>query len=128
MNVSRRSLLRTAGVAAVVGFNPITGLWVTKADAQTISIPGLDGQLFLDQTHRQAVAQDWGGAVSRVPVAVLQPGSVNDIVKVVQFCRPLNIKVGARGQAHTAYGQSQVGGGVVIDMSTLASIYSIQPD
>jgi cytokinin dehydrogenase len=127
MKLTRRNALKA--VAAVAGFNPIAGVWVTQADAQTISIPALDGQLLLDLPSRQAVATDFGKAISRVPVAVLKPASVNDIVKMVRFCNQHDLKIAPRGQAHTMYGQSQVrgGAGVTIDMRTLSTIHSITP-
>lgn len=127
MKLSRRHILKTAMAAA--GFDPIAGVWVAKANAQTISIPNLDGQLLLDLPSRQAVATDFGKAISRTPVAVLKPGSVNDIVKMVRFCNENGIKAAPRGQAHTMYGQSQVrgGAGVSIDMRTLHTIHSITP-
>lgn len=129
MKSSRRNLIKTmTAAAAVVGFDPIGGVWVTKANAQTIAIPGLDGQLLLDLPSRQAVATDFGKAISRVPQAVLKPGSVNDIVKMVRFCNDRDLKIAPRGQAHTMYGQSQVrGAGVSIDMRTLNTIHSIGP-
>lgn len=122
-----QSIAAPAAAAVVVGFDPVGGLWVAKANAQTITIPGLDGHLLLDLPSRQAVATDWGKAISQTPKAVLKPGSVTDIVKMVQFCKRFELPVAGRGQGHTAYGQSQVAGGVVIDMTTLKTIYSIQP-
>lgn len=88
-SISRRGLLRSvaapAAAAVVVGFDPVGGLWMSKANAQTISIPGLDGQLLLDLPSRQAVATDWGKAISHTPKAVLKPGSVNDTSKWCSF-------------------------------------------
>jgi cytokinin dehydrogenase len=126
--LNRRTLLQGAAAAlAVVGLDPHTGRWMATADAHTVAVPALDGQLLFDTTSRQAVATDFGRVVSRVPVAVLKPGSVSDIVKMVRFCRWFRLPIGARGQAHTMYGQSQVAGGVVIDMGTLNRIDSIEP-
>jgi len=50
---------------------------------------------------------------------VLEPGSVDDIVRMVGFARQQGIHIGARGQGHTMFGQSLVEAGVVIDMSAL---------
>ena len=58
-------------------------------------------------------------------MAVLLPGSVNDIQKMVRFCANHCIAVGARGQGHTTFGQSQVGGGLVIDMATINQVHAI---
>ena len=46
---------------------------------------------------------------------------------MICFCRRHRIKVAARGQGHTTFGQAQVDGGLVIDMSTLNQIHSIGP-
>jgi FAD/FMN-containing dehydrogenase len=44
---------------------------------------------------------------------------------MVRFCRRHKIQVGARGQGHTTFGQSQVDAGLVIDMTTMNQIHSI---
>jgi cytokinin dehydrogenase len=46
---------------------------------------------------------------------------------MVQFCRRHRIKVATRGQGHTTFGQSQVDGGLVVDMRGLNKIHSIGP-
>ena len=66
-----------------------------------------------------------GISCTAVPIAVLQPGSVNDIVRMVRFAREHHIRVAARGQGHSTQGQAQVDAGVVIDMSFLRRIRSI---
>lgn len=126
MKASRRKfLLNAAATATVAGFDPIRGSWVTSANANTIDTPALDGELLLDLPSRESVATDFGKVIQRVPRAVLKPGSVSDIVKVVRFCNRLRIPVAPRGQAHTMFGQSQVAAGVAIDMRTLNTIHSI---
>jgi cytokinin dehydrogenase len=59
---------------------------------------------------------------------VLRPGSVKDIVKMVRFARKHYLKVAARGQGHSTYGQPQVDAGVVVDMNGLSTIHSIAAD
>jgi hypothetical protein len=44
---------------------------------------------------------------------------------MVRFARRNDIKVAARGQAHSTQGQAQVEAGVVIDMTTLATVHEI---
>lgn len=129
--VSRRMFVQgvvsSAGVLAI-GFDPVQRSWTTKASAQQgISVPNLDGALFTDLETRTEYANDFGNIVHRIPLAVLQPGSVNDVVKMIKFCKKNRIKVAARGQGHSTYGQSQVQGGIVIDMSTLSDIESMGP-
>lgn len=91
------------------------------------NIPSLDGVLLTDNTSRAANAVDVGSIVHHTPLAVLQPGSVEDICKMVHFCRRHGIKVAARGQGHSTFGQPQVENGLIINMSTLNTIRSISP-
>ncbi len=125
--LSRRSVLSGLGAAAVVlGFDPTSRTWVSEAHAATFDrVPALDGELKTDPASLASYAHDVGGFVHNTPVAVLLPGSVQDIQKMIRFCRRLNIKVAIRGQGHTTNGQSQVAGGLVIDMKALNKIHSI---
>ena len=78
-----------------------------------------------DAGARTAVADDFGHLVHRRPVAVLEPGSVEDIARLIRFARRHGIGVAARGEGHAAFGQAQVRGGVVIDMGRLARVHSV---
>src|SRR5919112_132129 len=90
-------------------------------------LPPLDGTLTTDPAALAAAADDFGHIVHRTPVAVLRPGSVEDVVKMVRFAREHGIRVSGRGKGHTAFGQSQAGAGVVVDMTTLNQIHSVGP-
>jgi FAD/FMN-containing dehydrogenase len=74
------------------------------------------------------MARDAGNLIHRTPAAVLRPAAAPDIARMVEYCRRLRIQVAARGQGHTTFGQSQVEGGLVIDMSTLNTIHAIERD
>lgn len=129
-DISRRQVLKGLVVGvAVVGFNPISRLWITDAraggDPFLLDLPKLDGQLLTDLSSREAVGRDIGGLVFETPHAVLRPGSIRDIQRMVRFCREHEIPVAARGQAHTVFGQSQVQDGLSIDMGPLNTIHSI---
>jgi FAD/FMN-containing dehydrogenase len=127
--VTRRHFLGGLGAAVVLGFNPASRSWISVAEAASPfdHVPPLDGVLLTDPASLAADAVDVGNIVHNTPVAVLRPGSVEDIRKMIRFCRRLDIKVGARGQGHTTFGQSQVLGGLVIEMSTLNTIHSLGP-
>src|SRR5262245_22238914 len=106
---SRRAFV--AGVAAgtgtlVLGFDPARRSWVTSAHAAsgTIKIPNLDGQLLTDSTTLAAYGEDFGQIVHNIPIAVLKPGSVQDVVRAVIFCHAHKIKVAMRGQGHSTFG------------------------
>jgi cytokinin dehydrogenase len=119
--VSRRALLSGGLAAAVVlGFDPISRSWVTHARGEdTIDLPPLDGVLLTDDATLTAFTDDQGHIFHRRPVAVLQPGSVDDIARMVRFARQYELEIAARGQGHTMFGQSLVEAGVVVDMSAL---------
>ena len=88
----------------------------------------LAGDLLIDGESRAAAATDAGGLISRSPCAVLRPKSTDDIVRTLQLCRRHGIKVLARGQGHTTFGQAQVADGVVVDMRSLDEIHSVAAD
>jgi cytokinin dehydrogenase len=127
--VGRRAFLTGAAAVAVVAFEPGLG-WVTRADASpgSIQVPGLDGELVVDDASRAEAADDYGNIVHRTPIAVLRPGSVRDIVTMVRFANSHRLQVAMRGQGHSTFGQAQVRGGVVIDSRTLATIHRIDGD
>ncbi len=125
--LNRRQFL--AGAAVVVGFDSLSGRWLSAAAAQSGSfgrVPPLDGVLLTDAATRAADARDEGNIVTQTPAAVLRPGSARDIAAMVQYCRPLGIKVAMRGQAHSTFGQGLTPG-LLIEGSTLASIHSVSP-
>src|SRR5215211_675695 len=131
--ISRRTFLRgtLAGAVVVAGFDTGLRTWVSAAElpnratALAEDFPTFDGVLLLDDASRAAAADDFGHLIHRQPLAVLKPGSVNDVVELIRFARRNNIQVGARGQGHSTQGQAQVEAGVVVDMTTLATVHEI---
>src|SRR5688572_7086693 len=126
----RRVFVQGAGAALVFGFDARARRWVSRAEARHGSafecVPPLDGALVTDPTSLAAAAHDIGDIVHDTPVAVLRPGSVEDIQKMIRFCRRFRIKAAARGQGHTTFGQAQVEGGLVIEMATLSTMHSLR--
>lgn len=128
VKINRRTLLSGAAAATVVAFDPVNLGWLTTADAETgIRVPGLDGELVIDDESRTEAADDYGHLVHRKPIAVLRPGSVRDVQRMVRFAGEHCLTVAMRGQGHSTYGQAQASG-VVIDSRTMATIHSIGPD
>lgn len=144
INMGRRRFMARTGVgiasaaALVVGFDPTAKRWVTEAEAQDASLSGssefsdfaaappLDGSLHFDDATSTADSTDQGNIVHRRPHAVLRPGSVADIAKMVRYCRRHRIQVAPRGTAHTVFGQGLVSG-LLIEMRGLSRIHSISP-
>ncbi len=131
---SRRTFLRNSAAALpVLAFSPSAKAWLTcPGDAvDAIELPDLDGVLLTGAADLAAAADDWGHIVSRTPVAVLLPASIDDVRKAVKFCTTHSIKIGPMsmaGNSHSTNGQSQVEAGLVIDMSGLSDIHAIGPD
>jgi cytokinin dehydrogenase len=130
--VSRRNFLRGAlATVAVAGFDAHFKSWVTAAELASGQVktvegfPSFDGQLLTDEASLAAVADDFGHYIHRRPMAVLRPGSVEDVARLIRFTREHGIQVAARGQGHSTQGQAQVAAGVIIDMSSLATIHEI---
>ncbi|KYC36808.1 oxidoreductase [Scytonema hofmannii PCC 7110] len=127
-NISRRNTLQgLIASAVIVKFDTVNRSWATSANAidSFVNLPPLDGVLYTDDATRANASDDFGHLVHRHPKAVLQPGSIDDIVNIIRFARTHSLKIAARGQGHSCYGQAQVEEGVIIDMSTLNTIHSI---
>ena len=120
------------GGTLVIGLNALPRAFGVSTDtsnsSSVASLPKLDGQLLTDSATLNAFAQDYGQIVHEQPLAVLRPGSVRDIQRMVRFARRYGIRVVARGQGHQPFGQAQVQGGIAIDMSSLQSVRSVSAD
>jgi cytokinin dehydrogenase len=129
-SVSRRQLLGGMAAGSLIAFDLQRRAWVSAAHAQSsaVTIPDLDGELTLEPAALGEAADDFGHIVHRTPVAVLRPGSEQDVVRAVQFAKQHGLTVAMRGQAHSTYGQAQAQGGIVIDSRTLATIHAISPE
>jgi FAD/FMN-containing dehydrogenase len=105
-------------------------MWVSSAKAAGPfdHVPPLDGVLLTDAAAVAPYAVDVGNAIHRTPAAVLHAASVDDIRVMIRFCARRRIRVAARGQGHTTHGQSQVSGGLVIDMGGFDAIHDIAQD
>ena len=115
-NRSRRSFIKGAiASAAIVGFDLSNRRWLTASGVKTAvamapDFPSFEGMLYTDpagSAQLDAAADDFGHIVKHRPIAVLHPGSINDIVVMIQFARQYEIQVSARGQGHATQGQSQ---------------------
>lgn len=127
--ISRREFTRRLATAAsgtaVVGMQPsCTTLQANPSKGQQLrnDLATLRGELLTDEASRQAAAVDFGRMVHRLPIAVLKPASVQDVVELVRYASPRGIKLAMRGNGNSMLGQAQSQDGVVIDSSTLNSV------
>lgn len=126
--ISRRGMLTAmASFAVVTGYDPLAGSWLSEAQAAPCHpIPHLDGELLVDGASVSPFGEDLGNMVQHRPYAVLFPGSVEDIQKMIRFAGRHGLHVAARGQGHATFGQAQARGGIIINMSSLNTIHSIR--
>jgi FAD/FMN-containing dehydrogenase len=134
--LSRRAVLEGLAASVAVGWSASAGSWVTAADApatDVATVPPLDGVLETAPAVLGRFAHDFGNIRGGTPRAVLRPGSVNDIVKMVRFARQAGLTIAMNGQSgtgadlesHSNYGQAAVPGGIAIDARALSRIHSV---
>ncbi len=132
--LNRRTFMSSlAAATAILAFSPSARAWLPQPHAtpDAVPLPSLDGQLLFAPDDLASAADDFGHILHRTPVAVLLPGSVDDIRAMIRFAHAHNIQVGGMsmiGNTHSVYGQSQVEAGIVINMASLATIHSIDAD
>lgn len=88
----------------------------------------LEDRLAIDAPARAAMARDAGNLVSRLPRGVYHPTTVGELADVVRWCGRRGVRLAARGQGHSMFGQSQVADGVVVDMSGLRRVDELTDD
>lgn len=137
--LSRRNLLK--GIAAgvtVVGWSALDRAWIPAgaseaARAGVQRLPPLDGTVEMSPAALAAFSGDFGRLVTGTPTAVLRPGSVKDIVKMVRYARRNGLTIAMNGQSgtddgresHSNFGQALVPGGIAIDARRLRTIHTI---
>ena len=105
------------------------GAWLLAAQRRPFeSLPKLDGSILLDEASRQAASHDVGLNDQEVPAAVLRPSSEEDVVRLVRFANEHRLPIAMRGQGHSQYGQSLVGGGILVDSRSLGAVRLAGPD
>lgn len=86
------------------------------------NLPAFDGALLTDEATRKAFSIDLCRNVERVPLAVLKPASVSDVIKALRYANENGLKVSVRGQGHSRWGQTLAADGILIDSSSLNSV------
>ncbi|XP_020578103.1 LOW QUALITY PROTEIN: cytokinin dehydrogenase 11-like [Phalaenopsis equestris] len=64
--------------------------------------------------------RDFGGMVTSVPAAVIQPSTADEVASAIRFARAKGLALAARGNGHSIHGQAGASGGLVLDMRALA--------
>ncbi|KAF6155786.1 hypothetical protein GIB67_007433 [Kingdonia uniflora] len=97
---------------------------LTSTVVLALDLSKLHGNISFNSSDIKAASLDFGRINHVESLAVMYPNSEQDIVHLVKKALSTQgFNVSARGKGHSAYGQAQVAGGVVIDMSsTTASL------
>lgn len=79
----------------------------------------VDGQLSVDPSDVDTASKDFGLMTRAEPLAVLHPGSAQDVARLVRaaYSSAHGFTVSARGHGHSINGQAQTNNGVVIEMN-----------
>jgi cytokinin dehydrogenase len=83
------------------------------------------GQVLDDQASLDGRSGDFGRMIVRRPGVVVRPATTADVVAVIRYARRHSVPVATRGEAHSQTGQSTVSGGILLDLTSLDRIRSI---
>lgn len=86
------------------------------------------GTVHTDDRVLAAFTRDFGGVVARRPMAVVRAGSVDDVVAAVRWAAANDVPLAARGTGHAMNGQAQVAGGIVLDLTSLSGVHTVEND
>ncbi|MED6169843.1 Cytokinin dehydrogenase 5 [Stylosanthes scabra] len=93
----------------------------TVVPTELLRLGQLDGQLTVDNSDIEAASVDFGMLGKGEPLAVMHPGSSDDIAQLVKAANEGGFAVSARGHGHSINGQGLIKKGtkgVVIDMGS----------
>ena len=91
-------------------------------------LPPFDGELFSSGEVMERASWDYGKVRHRMPAVVLRPAHSEDVAAAVRFCGEEGIGLSPRGFAHSAGGQMQVEGGVIIDMKSMQRVTAMEDE
>ena len=64
----------------------------------------------------------WNGAIDKHPAMIVRPAGTDDVVRTVRFAASEGMPIAVRGGAHSVAGFSTCDDGIVIDLSTMATV------
>lgn len=140
MSISRRELLKLGAsslayiVAGQIFFGEKVSAEVVRrfSDLDIINLlkdlPKFDGVFSIETELLNQFADDFGHSIHHLPLGVLRPANSTDIQKIAEFCLEKKIKLSMRGIGGSAYGQSQVEEGIVIDSSSMKNMLWLSQD
>jgi FAD/FMN-containing dehydrogenase len=83
----------------------------------------LDGSLLLpaDEGYEDVCAL-WNGMIKKRPGLIVQPRSVEDVARTIDFVRENELELSIKGRGHNIAGLALSDGGVTLDMSLLRTV------
>ncbi len=88
----------------------------------------IEGKVYEDEATLKEVDTDFGRIVRKTPKALVVPSSPKDVQQVVKIAAQEGWSVSVRGSAHSQGGQSLSEGGILIDLSALDRVESIDTE
>jgi FAD/FMN-containing dehydrogenase len=79
----------------------------------------------LDDASRERYRTDWGAWIFRTPGAVARPRTTEEVAALVSWCHQHGVTLTPRAQGHSQSGQSINEGGVLLDITAMNTIHSI---
>src|SRR5689334_19715305 len=67
----------------------------------------------------ESYSNDFGHILSQTPLAVFTPPTIEILQQFLQLANDYQVKITIRGKGNSAYGQSQVKDGIVIDLKNM---------
>lgn len=84
---------------------------------------GLKGEIILPDDDAYAEATlIWNGMIDKRPAVVIRPGSVQDVVRTVEFARDSGLEFSIKGGGHNIAGLALSDGGITLDMSRMKTV------
>jgi hypothetical protein len=139
-SISRRAFLRSVAASVALSANGQLAFSEEMSSAEQMRIresvagriaadlPSFDGIFVFDQSVCRAMATDYGHHIHDMPLGALFPKSVKDVQKAIRYANSQRLKLTMRGTGGSAYGQSQVKAGIVIDSSPLSHMTWVTAD
>ena len=87
-----------------------------------------ESEIIRDEEVLRGVARDYGGYVHHLPQGVIRAAGVGDVVAAVAYAAEHDVRLAARGAAHSTHGQSQVERGLVLDLRGLDQVLELTSD
>lgn len=85
----------------------------------------IEGQVLTDQETLASKSGDFGRMIFRTPKVVVRPFTTEAVARILRYAARNGIPVSTRSEGHTQSGQSLVADGILLDLTALDRILSI---